>query len=390
MKPNRVLYLLTLIYGVLLAFIYFVYSRKDFQLDLALRLTATCNGLRGLVGLGILGAIAGACSYLQSFTSLGISGALTFLFLPAFVDLGSPLSVVQAIIYGWTSLYGFSDSISLLLAIRIGKRKSFLSLLKYVAISSLASSLILIASVLMSDLKTCNIAFPKIYSLLPSVIGIPLLSLLDDRRRATGLTMAFSLNVSSLVFSVLNRLLPILSPLGLFFAPVISLKLLNNLEAPKYEVEELSPADLLKSKRRKRKGVLVLSTLFSGITAHLDYLFFLISVIGLFGIVVREISLLLFLRGLKREGIYEIEKAETLLESGDVESSILMVFPWFIRLLSQYLDIKPHELRYIGDSEGGGISRLIWAALNPSEAGDFDAREMLAVLRDAIGYRGKV
>jgi hypothetical protein len=77
------------------------------------------------------------------------------------------------------------------------------------------------------------------------------------------------------------------------------------------------------------------------------------------------------------------------LNSGDVENSVLITFPWFIRLISKTLELKPYELRFIADPDGKRIRRLLWAAFNPSEADSKDVEEMLLLLK-ALRGNGKV
>ena len=382
MSPNRTLYLLTLLYGMLLISLYFFSLQREMSLGQGIfwQLRASYNGLKDLPLVCVLGAMLGACSYLQGVTSLGISGILTFLCLPVLMNSVNPISKVQVLLYGWTSLYGFSDSVSLLLARKIGRRKDPSSLLKYLMISALASSAVLSLAVFVGNFDAIDLAFPGIYFLLSSVIGIPLLSYMKHLRGVGSSLLALSLNVSSFIFALIYRLKPALVPLSLFISPFFLSKLSNGLiplDVATFEEIPFNPVGVRKKLAKKR---LALSVLLTGLTWYLSRLFFLISFIGLLGVVLSELSFFLFVRRIGKEVRRDVSAARALLDSGDVENCILLLFPCFIRFLSRVLGLRPHELRSIGEPQGNGIKRLIWAALNPSEATRLDAERIILVL----------
>ncbi|RLG46898.1 MAG: hypothetical protein DRN90_05785, partial [Thermoproteota archaeon] len=303
MSPNRTLYLLTLLYGMLLISLYFFSLQREMSLGQGIfwQLRASYNGLKDLPLVCVLGAMLGACSYLQGVTSLGISGILTFLCLPVLMNSVNPISKVQVLLYGWTSLYGFSDSVSLLLARKIGRRKDPSSLLKYLMISALASSAVLSLAVFVGNFDAIDLAFPGIYFLLSSVIGIPLLSYMKHLRGVDSSLLALSLNVSSFIFSLIYRLKPVLVPLSLFVSPFLLSKLSNSLiplDVATFEEIPFNPVGVRKKLAKKR---LALSVLLTGLTWYLSRLFFLISFIGLLGVVLSELSFFLFVRRIGKE-----------------------------------------------------------------------------------------
>ena len=387
MSPNRKLYLLTLLYGMLLISLYFFSLQREVGLGQGIfwQLKASYNGLKDLPLVCVLGAMLGACSYLQGVTSLGISGILTFLCLPVLMNSVNPISKVQVLLYGWTSLYGFSDSVSLLLARKIGRRKDPSSLLKYLMISALASSAVLSLAVFVGNFEAIDLAFPGIYFLLSSVIGIPLLSYMKHLRGVDSSLLALSLNVSSFIFALIYRLKPALVPLSLFISPFFLSKLSNGLiplDVATFEEVPFNPVGVRKILAKRR---LALSVLLTGLTWYLSRLFFMISFIGLLGVVLSELSFFLFVRRIGKEVNRDVSAAKAFLDSGDVENCILLLFPCFIRFLSRILGLRPHELRSIGEPQGNGIKRLIWAALNPSEATRLDAERIILVLESTEG-----
>ncbi len=388
---NRILYLLTLLYGVLLISLYLFSSKGGIlELNPAFQLKTSYNNFRDLLLVCILGAALGGCSYLQSITSFGISGLLTFLCLPAFIDLKSPISTVQVLLYGWTSLYGFSDSISLLLARYIGKKKNPSSLLKYLIISALVSSIVLSISALLGNFRTLYFSFPKSYLLLPSIVGMPLIGYMKYQGEMRPSFVAFSLSASSLVFALLGKLQPIFVTLGLFIGLIFLIKVSNSLILPDEIIDRENPFDLINSVRRYSRKRLVLSALFTVLTASFSNIFFLISLAGLLAIALKELSFYFFIRSLRRAGVEEVHRAKVLLDSGDIENCILMVLPWFIRLLSKSLEMRPYELRSLCDPQREGVRRLIWAVLNPPEGNRNDAEEILLILESMLCHDEKV
>ncbi len=382
MNPNKALYLLTILYGVLLISLYFCALKREVSIgdSLAWQIKVSYDDLGGLFLVCVLGAMLGACSYLQSLTSLGISGVLMFLYLPAFVNLDNSISTIHALLYGWTSLYGFSDSVSLLLARKIGKRKNFPTFLKYLSISALVSSVTFSIAVFLGDFNVVSFSFPNFYFLLSSIIGIPLLSYMSYQGEIRLSHIAFSLNIASTVFALIYRLKTNLSFFALFLSPFLVFKLSSRLTIPSKEVENLDVFDLIKTSKQLAKKRLILSALFTVLTGCFNTFLFLISSIGFLGIALRDLSFCLLVSKLRREGSKEIRAARHLLNSGDIKNCILALFPWFIRLISKSLEVRPHELRSISDPQGEGIKRLIWAAINPSEATRTDAHRMLLVL----------
>jgi len=366
---------------VLLISLYLFSSKMEVVLgqNLFWQLETSYNGIKDLPFVCILGAILGGCSYLQGVTSIGVSGIL-FLCLPAFMRLEDPISKVQVLLYGWTSLYGFSDSISLLMARKMKRKKNPSSFLKYLMISVLAGSVVLSLSVFLSNFNAISLVLPSAYSLLPSLVGIPLLSYMKCPQKIGFSLFAFSLSLSSLIFALIYRIKPPLSPLGLLINPTLLSNFSNSLTVLSAVVGKEIPPNLIGARRRLAKKRLALSSLLTGLTWYLNRLFFLTSLIGLLGIVLSELSFYQFTRRLRGEISKRILKARALLDSGDIEDCVLTLFPWFIKFLSRCLELKPHELRSIGKSNGEGIERLVWAALNPSRATRLDAEGMILML----------
>ncbi len=348
---------------------------------LAWYLEISHDGLRDIFSVFILGGFVGAISYLQSFMSVGFSGILTFLFLPDFLDLKNPAPGVLAVLYWWTSLYGFSDSTSLLLAWRLGKKKKPSSLLKYAAISALGSSLVLSMVLLVGGFSIRRFPFPNNYILFPSLAGVTLTGYMFKQDGIRPSFLALSLSASSFVFTLLNWLKPASTPLALMISPLLIFKLSKFSAIPSEMFEKESPIDLVRDARKLGKTRLVLSAFFTAATAYLNDLFLLPSMIGFLVLLFKEIHFYSFSRLLRRVGTPEIEGAKSLLNSGDVENSVLIAFPWFIRLISKAFELKPQELRSIADPDRRGIRRLLWAAFNPSEADRKDVEEILLLLR---------
>ncbi|HIE22820.1 MAG TPA: hypothetical protein EYP68_01150 [Candidatus Korarchaeota archaeon] len=374
---------MTLLYGTILVSLYLFSDEicgREPKWSLFWQFESSYDGLRDIFRIFILGGYVGAISYLQSFMSFGFSGFLTFLFLPAFINLENPFSGVQAILYWWTSLYGFSDSTSLLLAWRLGKRKKLSSLLKYAAISALGSSLVLSIVLLVGDFNLYGLAFPSCYLLLPSLAGITLIGYMCNGSGTRTSFLSLSLSAASFIFALLNWFRSALTSLALMIIPLFLFKLSELSGIPDEALENESPTNLVKDARKLGKIRLALSAIFTGVTAYLNDLYLLPSFIGFLGVLIKEIHFYLFLRLLRRTGSSEIKEARSLLNSGDVENSVLIIFPWFIRMISKALELKPRDLRSIADPNGKGIRRLLWAAFNPSEADNRDLEEIFLLL----------
>ncbi len=372
---------------MLLVSLYFSLPKREIRLGQGIfwQLKTSYECLKDLPFVFVLGAMLGACSYLQSVTSLGISGILTFICLPSFINSANPISKVQVLLYGWTSFYGFSDSVSLLFARKIRRRKGLSSFLKYLMISALSSSAVLSLAVFLGNLDVIDLSLPGIYFLLPSVIGIPLLSYMEHIRGVDSSLLALSLNVSSFIFALIYRFRPTLAPLSLFVSPFFLSKLSKGLIPLDVAVYEGSQPNAVRVKKKIAKRRLSLSVLLAGLTWCLSRLFFLVSLIGLLGVLLSELSFFLFVRRISKEVHRDVSEARALLDSGDIENCILLLFPCFIRFLSRILGIRPHELRSIGEPKGKGIKRLIWAALNPSEATKLDAERIILLLESMEG-----